>query len=554
MDAKCTSGQLDPNSFTAAMLSVAKNVLPRRPEGAEADIPSQEQLRLHSLIQRARAAGDHRPSKRLVQALKRQRQKQEEAKWRQASREFRQAADRHDWRTFYKLLDRYTGSKSRSQVSIRDAEGVTRSANEAAYLFRSYFDNLLNRPAPTASALAPPFRPAYSCNREPPTLFEVRAAMATLRSGSAPGDDSIWPCYLKALPLSGLRQLTDLLRKVWLTREIPEEWKLATIHPLHKKGIRLDCCNYRGISMLSVLYKLLEKIIISRIAAHRELTTRAEQAGFRRGRSTVDHTQTLTTLIQEHARYGKPLYIAFLDFEAAFDAPDRDRVWALLEQDGVPRELAQLIIAMNTDTKAYVRRGKDKSSCFNIRTGVRQGSALGPFLFNYVVDAIMNSAVRGRTDGPMLFPSNRRLDDLDFADDVAILSTTIEGLQEVVSIVEGGGASFGLPLKAGKCKLMCGKGSPLPAEPLKVNGIEIETTDAFCYLGTNLTSDGKSDTEVAQRILKARSAFFRLRKLWISRVSDKVKFQVYNACVRSVLFYGSETWTLIKELADSLRV
>ncbi|KAK6752325.1 hypothetical protein RB195_003629 [Necator americanus] len=81
------------------------------------------------------------------------------------------------------------------------------------------------------------------------------------------------------------------------------------------------------------MYEVLERIILDRLIKHRGETTRDEQAGFRPGRSTIDQMFIVRRMIEIWQRYSKPVQLAFLDFEAAFDSPHRGRLLNALRAD-----------------------------------------------------------------------------------------------------------------------------------------------------------------------------------------------------------------------------
>ena len=68
----------------------------------------------------------------------------------------------------------------------------------------------------------------------------------------------------------------------------PEEWKESIIVPIHKKGDKTDCNNYRGISLLPTTYKILSNILLSRLTPYAKEIIGDHQRGFRRNRSTID--------------------------------------------------------------------------------------------------------------------------------------------------------------------------------------------------------------------------------------------------------------------------
>ena len=72
---------------------------------------------------------------------------------------------------------------------------------------------------------------------------------------------------------------------------MPQEWKESIIVPIHKKGDRVDCNNYRGISLFLTSYKILSNILLSRMTLYANEVIGECQCGFRRNRSSVNHIQ-----------------------------------------------------------------------------------------------------------------------------------------------------------------------------------------------------------------------------------------------------------------------
>ena len=126
---------------------------------------------------------------------------------------------------------------------------------------------------------------------------------------------------------------------------------------------------------------------------------RDQQAGFRRNRSCANQIASLRIIVEQSLEWNSPLYINFIDYEKAFDSVDRETLWKLLRHYGVPEK----IIALR----------------FEVKTGVRQGCLLSPFLFLPVIDWIMKTITTGRNNGIQWTPWTQ-LDDLDFADDPAL--------------------------------------------------------------------------------------------------------------------------------------
>lgn len=98
-----------------------------------------------------------------------------------------------------------------------------------------------------------------------PTKEEIRKALSHIKNNKSPGNDSITGEMLKAGSEETVEMLHNLLNRVWQEKKIPQEWKEAVIIPIHKKGSKSQCQNYRGISLLSVPSKVLTRIIYERL-------------------------------------------------------------------------------------------------------------------------------------------------------------------------------------------------------------------------------------------------------------------------------------------------
>ncbi|PNF25074.1 hypothetical protein B7P43_G02032, partial [Cryptotermes secundus] len=120
-----------------------------------------------------------------------------------------------------------------------------------------------------------------------PSPFEVEIAISDLESYKSPGSDQI----LAKLTQAGSEMLCSKSNKIiisiWNKEELPEQWE-ESVTPVHKKGDKTHCSNYRGILLLSASYKILSNMLISSLSAYVDETIRNTQCEFRRNRSTTD--------------------------------------------------------------------------------------------------------------------------------------------------------------------------------------------------------------------------------------------------------------------------
>lgn len=118
-------------------------------------------------------------------------------------------------------------------------------------------------------------------------------AISKLRSGKAPGLDGI---SLEMLRLGGGETtcwLKSLFNTIWATESVPKGWQSQLLVPLHKKGSRTTCDNYRGIALLSIPGKVFAKAILNRLKPRAEQLLHEVQYGFRRGRGCADQLFSL---------------------------------------------------------------------------------------------------------------------------------------------------------------------------------------------------------------------------------------------------------------------
>jgi len=98
-----------------------------------------------------------------------------------------------------------------------------------------------------------------------PSAPVVELAIDKLKSHKSPGIDQIQAELIKAGGRTICLEIRKLITSIWKEEKLPEEWKESIIIPIHKKGDKTDCNNYRGISLLPTTYKILSNILLSRL-------------------------------------------------------------------------------------------------------------------------------------------------------------------------------------------------------------------------------------------------------------------------------------------------
>jgi hypothetical protein len=471
-----------------------------------------------------------------------------------------QAANVGDTQKLYRLIRQQSKSSNRLPETIRDLTGaVITDSNHRRNRWKEHFDNLLNHtdpPAPNPLLQTPITEdyPIYPVDINPPSVNEIERIIARLKNNKAPGEDGIPAEIFKACLPNISHWLHDIYCEVWAAEVIPQDWSEALLIPFFKKGDSSMCSNYRGISLIDIAGKIFSALLLNRFQSFRDGRTRVNQAGFRRGRGCSDQIFSLRRLLEHRYRYQQSTVTCFIDFASAFDSLHRLSLWRILEADGVPTKLINLIRAFYRHPGNRVLVNGEQTDRFETRTGVRQGCPLSPVLFNFVIDWILRLSLAD-FDGVHISPQHN-ITDLDYADDIAIFSEDYSEMQRILDKVDAVSRSVGLRINASKTKLFSFGFSPTDILPISLHGASVEEVSHFKYLGSTFLPNGQCRNEITARIDAARKAFFLLRKsLWSRReISLQTKIKVFQATVRTILLYGCETWPLRVEDEKRLTV
>ena len=261
-----------------------------------------------------------------------------------------------------------------------------------------------------------------------------------------------------------------------------------------KKGDLNNCNNYRGITLLSIPGKVFTRILLERIKEAVDGQLRDNQAGFRKNRSCTDPIAALRIIVEQSIEWNSPLLVNFIDFEKAFDSIDRNTLWKLLRHYGIPPKILTLIQKMYDGTSCKVLLEGRLTDSFEIKTGVRQGCLLSPFLFILAVDWLMKESTSGSRNG-IQWTLWTQLDDLDFADDIALVSHNHSQMQDMTSTVNQLSGSIGLRIHPGQSKML--KIKTEDTQAITVGGKPLEFVENFTYLGSVIDHSGGTAADVS---------------------------------------------------------
>ena len=371
------------------------------------------------------------------------------------------------------------------------------------------------------------------------------SAIKEINASSAPGPDNIPALLLKncAVPLSV--PLFLMWNNSFTLGEVPECFRTSIVCPIHKKGDKVTPANYRPISLTSHVIKAFERILRKKIVQYLETNKilSENQHGFRSGRSTLSQllshiNDIITGLCNEEDTDS-----IYLDYEKAFDKVDHNLLIAKLERYKFHPRMITWISSFLTCRTQTVLIGKEKSFCASVRSGVPQGTVLGPILFlvfiNDLEDVVSTSTVRF------------------FADDTRIShqighSSHHDQLQLDLGKILTWSSENNMRLHEQKFELMIHEANPrntMQHFPLSADlwsyvvsdEVHLTPTDCLRDLGLQITNDLSWSTHIQTILKKGMSVSAWV--LSVFRARDQfTMLTLYKSLVRSTIEYCCPIW------------
>uniref|UniRef100_A0A1W7R9N5 Endonuclease-reverse transcriptase HmRTE-e01 n=1 Tax=Hadrurus spadix TaxID=141984 RepID=A0A1W7R9N5_9SCOR len=444
------------------------------------------------------------------------------------------------------VKEKKRGSEGEPSMIKNETGNVLVEETDIRSRWKEYFEKLLNTRRNTQNSDREEYQEVEEVAEEEITMTEIEVASKKMRLGKAPGVDEVTIDMVRAAGKEGLYWISRVFQAVWRDKRTPEEWKKGIIIPIFKKGDRKRCENYRGVTLISHIAKLFERILENRIRKKVEKELQEEQYGFRRDRSTNDLIFAMRQVMEKRWEFGKELVMTFLDLEKAYDSVPRERVWRALKEKKISKELIEMIKDMYEGCKSCVRTRVGTTEWFEVKTGLRQGSVLSPLLFIITMDTIQKQVkeILGKEGTAWLF-----------ADDIVIIGENEEEVQEQVDIWNARIEEWGLKINRKKSMTMVmTRGNREGRGRIKIGDEESEVVENFRYLGSEIQQDGRIDREIGRRTQVANGFYQSVRGLiWGKEVPRRCKMTLYKAYYIPILTYSSATWTLGKREESRLQ-
>lgn len=303
------------------------------------------------------------------------------------------------WNTLKSIYNpnKQIGDSAQLIFNAKDPHHSLNSCNSYfTSLGKKLSDLILSRISESQASLATKYKARENCPHSfflhPTDETEITKFIYALKTESAPGLDGVTTRLILKIKNAILTPLTHIFNLSLESGTFPECWKVASIRPIHKNGPTELPENYRPIALLSILSKILEKIVNNRIVnffeKHKLISDR--QFGFQRGRSTEDAATLLTNSVATFTENGEKALGVFLDLAKAFDTISIDLLLKKLECAGIRGISLKWFTSYLSNRKQLVKIGDHSSDLLPINFGIPQGSTLGPTLFSFYMNDILN--------------------------------------------------------------------------------------------------------------------------------------------------------------------
>ena len=373
----------------------------------------------------------------------------------------------------------------------------------------------------------------------PTNSDEILKIITDLKNKKSSGHDGINSMLLRELKSSVCDPLAIIFNKSLETGELPSSLKLAKIVPIYKSKDKEEFKNYRPVSLLPCISKILEKIIHKRLYNFLLLQNifYESQYGFRPKHSTINAVTELSNHVINSIDNKQCTLAVFLDLSKAFDTIDHMTLLAKLAHYGIRGVALEWFRSYLTNRKQYVQIKDEKSATETITYGVPQGSVLGPLLFIIYTNDLPKSLIKTKT--------------ILFADDTTIfkssnnIETLYSAMNEDLRILEDWFKANKLSLNASKTNYILFRNKKSEFNytrcKLMINGKEIGLVSKTKFLGIIIDQHLEWKYHIDMCKKKISSGNYVLKSLKNS-LTTSILTTIYYSMIHPYISYGLMLW------------
>lgn len=257
--------------------------------------------------------------------------------------------------------------------------------------------------------------------------------------------------------------------------------------------------------------------------------------------STTEPIFAIRQVIADTVEKEDKMVTVFIDLEKAYDSIPRNQIWSALRRRKIPEYMVNLIENTYAKNKTTVKTSAGTTNSFEIKTGVHQGSALSPFLFNVVIDEAIGDILQ-ETPVNMLY-----------ADDIVIIGKQVKEVEDRLQQIQERLENIGMKINMDKTEAMIIGGEETVMK--ERNGGIIKRVEQFKYLGSIITTDNNINADMDNRIRCGWQKFTACKEILLDkRVPVRLKGRILKTVVRPAILYGAEFWPVTQEMEKRVNI
>ena len=438
-----------------------------------------------------------------------------------------------------KKLWKYIKSKLKTKTGIspllKPDKTLTKDEQEKAEVLSNYFATVLEEEPPGAIPNLPP-RKLVTPPLENITITEekVLKKLKKLNPNKSCGPDQITPKLIKEIAEPLTPSLTKLYKNSLSTSEVPDDWKLATVTPIFKKGDKKDPSNYRPVSLTSVIGKNLESHVYDAIVEHMHSNNLFSpfQYGFIKNRSTTLQLLKVLQLWVNDLDEGLAIDNVNMDFRKAFDKVPHRRLLYKLSTYGIQGKVLQWIENFLKNRHQRVCVSGYVSDWTEVVSGIPQGSVLGALLFVIYINDLPDNI---QSDIFLFADDTKFFRKVEDSDDAAIIQQDLNTLYQWSN-------DWLLKFHPDKCVVIrLSVTSENWYYKYTLGNDELEYVDLVKDLGVFVDTELKFRHHISTKVNKANSIMGTIRRSF--KYLDHTTFKLlFCAQVRTIVEYANPFW------------
>lgn len=451
------------------------------------------------------------------------------------------------WKNINCLLNRNNDKKDLPKSFLVNGNYISENL-EIANNFNQYFTNIgpslaNNIRTSCESTFKDYLNDRHSSNFEfiSVTKEQVTKVIDNLKPKTSRGKDNMSNKLLKEVKNEISESLTVIINQCFSTGVFPNSLKIAKVVPLHKKNENYLFDNYRPVSILSSISKVIEKIMHNQIYNYLKESNLlyTSQYGFRSFHSTELATLELVNRITHELDKGLSPISIFLDLSKAFDTIDHSILLYKLRYYGFSASSLNLVKHYLSNRSQYVEYNENSSEDLLITTGVPQGSVLGPLFFIIYMNDLNKV--------------NSSFTPIIYADDTTLLASLNQfhlNSNSISACINNDLSKFSNWLKLNKLSLNCNKTSAMifrmpkktvESPAILIDNVPIQFVKEFNFLGIILNENlnWKSHiNHISKKVSKVVCILHKLKHF----LPKHVLFTIYSSLIVPYLNYGALIW------------